>query len=99
MERCTAMKSREQPTPRAMDDHVAVIPRHNILAISASLLVFAIPLVLVGCGLTTNATAGSGPGQSTGGEGGSGSSGNNGLAGGQTIPTPGALQALIGCTN
>jgi hypothetical protein len=82
-----------------MDDHVAVIPRHNILAISASLLVFAIPLVLVGCGLTTNATAGSGPGQSTGGEGGSGSSGNNGPAGGQTIPTPGALQALIGCTN
>jgi hypothetical protein len=93
------MKSLERPTPRARDDHVAVIPRHNILAISASLLVFAIPLVLLGCGLTINSTVGSGPSQSTGGAGGSGSSGNSGPAGGQTIPTPGALQALTGCTN
>ena len=82
-----------------MNAHVAVIPRHNILAISVSLLVFAIPLVLVGCGLTINSAAGSGPGQGTGSAGGSGSSGDGGPAGGQTIPAPGALQALTGCTN
>jgi hypothetical protein len=93
------MKILERPAPRAMNAQVAVTPRRNILAISASLLAFAIPLVLAGCGLTINSTAGSGPGQSTGSAGGSGSSGDGGPAGGQTIPTPGALQALTGCTN
>jgi hypothetical protein len=93
------MKLLERPTPRAMDAHVAVTPCHSILAISASLLVFAIALVLVGCGFTINSTAGSGPGQSTGSAGGSGSSGDGGRAGGPTIPAPGALAALTGCTN
>jgi hypothetical protein len=93
------MKLVERPTPRAMDAPVAVAPCHNILAIYASLLVFAILLVLVGCGFTINSTAGSGPGQSTGGAGGSGSPGDGGPAGGQTIPAPGALEALTGCTN
>ncbi len=82
-----------------MGAHVAVTPCHNILAISASLLLFAIPLVLVGCGLTINSTAGSGPGQGTGSTGGSGSSGDGGPAGGQTIPPPDTLEALTGCRN
>ena len=38
-------------------------------------------------------------GQSTGSTGASGSSGDGGPAGGQTIPPPGALEALTGCTN
>ena len=38
-------------------------------------------------------------GQTTGSAGGRGSSGDGGPAGGQTIPPPGALQALTGCTN
>src|ERR1700733_1018659 len=91
------MKSVERPTPRAMGAHVAVAPCHNILVISASFLVFAISLVFAGCGFTTNSTAGSSPGQSAGTAG--GSSGDNGPPGGQTIPVPGALQALTGCTN
>ena len=89
----------ERPIPRAMKAHVAVIPRHGTLAISISLLVFAVLLILVGCGLTINSTAGSGPSQGAGSAGGSGSSGDGGPAGGQTIPAPGALQALTGCAN
>ncbi len=89
------MRLVERPTARAMNAHLAVTRCHNIVAISVSLLVLAIPLVLVGCGLTLNSTAGSSPGQSTG----SGSSGDGGPGGGQTIPTPGALAPLTGCTN
>src|ERR1700733_612611 len=95
MERCIAMRLVERPPARAMNGHVAVSRCHHILAISASLLVFTISLVLLGCGLTINSTAGSGPGQSTG----SGSSGDGGPAGGQPIPAPGALAPLTGCTN
>ena len=93
------MKLLERSTPRAMNGHGTVTPCQNILAISASLLVFAIPLVLVGCGQTVNSASGSGPSQGTASTGGSGSSGNGGPAGGQTIPAPGALEALTGCTN
>jgi hypothetical protein len=93
------MKLLERSTPRAMNGHAAVTPCHNILAISASLLVFAIPLVLVGCDQTVNSATGSGPSQGTASTGGSGSSGDGGPAGGQTIPAPGALEALTGCTN
>jgi hypothetical protein len=89
----------ERPIPRAPNAHVAVIPRHGTLAISISLLVFAVPLILLGCGLTINSTAGSGSGQGAGSAGGSGSSGDGGPAGGQTIPVPGVLQALTGCAN
>jgi hypothetical protein len=93
------MKLLEPSTPRVMNGHAAVTPCHFILAISASLLAFAIPLVLVGCGQTVNSATGSVPGQGTAGTGGSGSSGDGGPPGGQTIPPPGALQALTGCTN
>src|SRR5271170_1646430 len=89
----------EQPTPRAINAHEAVIPRHGALAISLILLAFAVALILVGCGLTINSPAGSGPSQGAGSAGGSGSSGDGGPAGGQTIPAPGVLQALTGCAN
>ena len=89
----------ERSIPRAQNAPVAVIPRHGTLGISISLPVFAVSLILVGCGLTINSTAGSGSSQSTGSAGGSGSSGDGGPAGGQTIPAPGALQALTGCAN
>jgi hypothetical protein len=58
-------------------------------------------LLLLGCGLTISSAAGSAPGQSTGESGGSGSGGTGGPGGtgGQTIPVPGALQALTGCAN
>jgi hypothetical protein len=88
-----------RPISRAMNAHVAVIPRHRTLAISTSVLVFAVTLILLGCGLTINSTAGSGPSQGAGSAGGSGSSGDGGSAGGQTIPPPGAIQQLTGCTN
>src|SRR5271170_4827485 len=89
----------EQPTPRAINAHEAVIPRHGALAISLILLAFAVALILMGCGLTINSTAGSGPSQGSGSAGGSGSSGDGGPAGGSAIPVPGALQALTGCAN
>ncbi len=93
------MTLKERSIPRAITAPVAVTLRHGTLAIAISLLVFAVPLVLVGCGLTINSPAGTGPSQGAGGAGGSGSSGDGGPAGGQTIPMPGALQALTGCAN
>jgi hypothetical protein len=93
------MTSPEQPAASAMNAPAAVTPCPNILAICAGLLAFAILLALLGCGFTMNSTTGSSPGQTTGSAGGSGSSGNGGLSGGQTIPPPGAVKALIGCTN
>ena len=79
--------------------HLAVMTRQNHLAIALSLLTFPFALSLLGCGLTINSAAGSNPGQSAGSAGGSGSSGDGGPPGGQTIPAPGALQALTGCAN
>ncbi len=92
------MKLTERPTRRATSTCGAVTPCHSILVISAGLLVFAMTLVLVGCGLTINSTAGSGPGQGTGSAGGI-LSRRRTSGGGQTIPPPGVLQALTGCTN
>ncbi|MGB8535869.1 MAG: glycosyl hydrolase family 28-related protein [Acidobacteriaceae bacterium] len=88
----------ERSLTRAMNAHVAVIPRCGALTISITFLVFA-ALTLLGCGLTVNSTAGSGSSQSAGSGGGSETAAQGGPAGGQTIPPPGALQALTGCAN
>src|SRR5579859_7631331 len=98
------MRRLERRITRAMNARVEAIPRHGTLTITIRFLafaigVFAITWTMLGCGTTINSTAGSDPSQGTAGSGGSGSEGNGGPAGGQTIPPPGTVRALTGCTN
>src|SRR5271156_5631927 len=76
---------------------------HHPPPVSVSAVVIVVfSLLLLGCGLTLNPTGGSQPGQSGSGSGGTGGTGapeGPGEPQGQTIPLPGAFQALTGCEN
>jgi hypothetical protein len=90
------MKLATNRTPPFITTQVGTVLPHNTLSISVALAMFS--LLLLGCGLTLNSTAGPSAG-GTGGNGGSGGTGGPGGTAGQTVPLPGAFQALTGCTN